>query len=251
MNEMLKSYIIPIEAYSYYILYTLSKVYENAYNVSIYQHIICFFFLILMIFLILIIYYDTIYKNADNIRRCRDIDITTKANENLDYPYLYNIYVINKNDVKNLLNNYVFYIQYNFVNNTTSINFNNNSNITSQVIFPYNDNDIDNEINTQAFYYYSLEKKYGYPIEHRISYPIDDKKDVMEKIYYINKNVITSENYTFIISRYDNKILLNDPSAYQLLNFVKKYGFNPDYTNLSPIYNIYYAIENNKNKLSI
>ena len=250
MNEMLKSYIIPIEAYSYYILYTLSKVSENAYNVSIYQHIICLFFLILMIFLILIIYYDTIYKNADNISRCRDIDITSKANENLDYPYVYNIYVIHKNDVKNLLNNYIFYIQYNFVNKKTSITFNNNSNIVSQVIFPYKDNDIDNEINTQAFYYYSLEVEHGYPIEHRKSYPIDNN-DEMEKIYYINKNVITSEDYTFIISRYDNKIILNDPSAYELLNFVKKYGYNPDYTNLSPIYNINYAIDNKKNKLSI
>ena len=45
MNEMLKSYIIPIEAYSYYILYTLSKVFENAYNVSIYQHIICYIYI--------------------------------------------------------------------------------------------------------------------------------------------------------------------------------------------------------------
>jgi hypothetical protein len=203
-----------------------------------------------MIFLILIIYYDTIYKNADNISRCSDIDITSKANENLDYPYVYNIYVIHKNDVKNLLNNYIFYIQYNFVNKKTSITFNNNSNIVSQVIFPYKDNDIDNEINTPAFYYYSLEEEYGYPIEHRISYPIHDK-DKMDKIYYINKNVITSEDYTFIISRYDNKIILNDPSAYELLNFVKKYGYNPDYTNLSPIYNINYAIDNKKNKLSI
>ena len=40
-------------------------------------------------------------------------------------------------------------------------------------------------------YYYSLSKEYGYPIEHRISYPIDNKEE-MEKIYYINKNVIIS-----------------------------------------------------------
>jgi hypothetical protein len=250
MNEMLKSYIIPIEAYSYYILYTLSKVSENAYNIDIYQHFICLFFLLLMIFLIIIIYYDTIYKIAKNTGRCRDIDITSKINENLEYPYIYNIYIVNKKDVKKLLNNYIFYIQYNFVNKNTRIFFNNNnSNIISPVIFPYKDNDIDNEINEQAFYYYDLEKEYGYPIEHKISYNIGNSNN--EKIYYINKNIITSEDYTFIISRYDNKIILDDPSASELLNFVKKYGYNPDDTNLSSIYNIYYAIDNKKNKLSI
>lgn len=236
---MLKSYIIPIEAYSYYILYTLSKVFENAYNVSIYQHIICLFFLILMIFLILIIYYDTIYKSAENNSRCRDIDITFKANENLDYPYVYNIYVILKNDVKNLLNNYIFYIKYDFIKKTTDINFNEKNNTISSVIFSYREND-ENKY-TYAFQYYDL---------------ADDnvKAITFDESYFINKKIITND-YTFIISRFDNKIILNDPLAYELLKFVKKCGCDDDddCANLFPIpiYNINYAIDNNKNRLFI
>ena len=87
-----------------------------------------------MIFLILIIYYDTIYREANNIKRCRDIELTTTINDSIDYPYVYNIYVIHKKDIKNVLKNYIFYIQYDFVNNNTLVNF--GSNIDTDVLIP-------------------------------------------------------------------------------------------------------------------
>ena len=239
MNELMKSYIIPIEAYSYYILYTLSTIGEHSYNITIYQHFICIFFILLMIFLILIIYYDTIYREANNIKRCRDIELTTTINDSIDYPYVYNIYVIHKKEIKNVLKNYIFYIQYDFVNNNTLVNF--GSNIDTDVLIPHRDNDIDNQLNEKAFYYYDLDVDFGHPIEH----------EYKGKMYYVNKDIISKDDYTFVVSRYDNKDILKDPSAYELLNFIKKYGFDSDFTNLAPIYNIKYAVDNKKNKLSI
>ena len=240
MNELMKSYIIPIEAYSFYILYTLANVGEHSYNITIYQHFICAFFILLVIFILLIIYYDTIYKAADNIKRCRDIDLTSKINENLDYPYVYNIYVTHKNDVKNVFKNYIFYIQYDFINKKTIINFGNK--INSDIINAYRYNDIEDELHKKAFYYYNLELDYGNPIIYT---------DELNKLFYFNKDIISGEDYKFIITRYDKTDILNDPSAYELLNFFKKYGFDNEYINLTPIYNIYYAIDNKKNKLSI
>ena len=188
MNELMKSYIIPIEAYSYYILYTLSTIGEHSYNITIYQHFICIFFILLMIFLILIIYYDTIDREANNIKRCRDIELTTTINDSIDYPYVYNIYVIHKKDIKNVLKNYIFYID-------------------TDVLIPHRDNDIDNQLNEKAFYYYDLDVDFGHPIEH----------EYKGKMYYVNKDIISKDDYTFVVSRYDNKDILKDPSAFLIL----------------------------------
>jgi len=240
MNELMKSYIIQIEAYSYYILYTLSIIGEHTYNITIYQHFICVFFILLTIFIILIIYYDTIYREANNVKRCRDIELTTTLNDGLDHPYVYNIYAVRKKDVKNVFKNYIFYIQYDFINNKTLVRF--GSNIDTNVVIPYRDNYEEEDLHKKAFYYYDLDVDFGHPIEHQHQ---------EGKFFYVNKDIIMSEDYTFIISRYDNKEIIKDPSAYELLNFVKKYGFDYEYTNLAPIHNIKYAIDNKKNKLSI
>lgn len=237
---MLKTYIIPIEAYSYYILYTLSNVGRHSYDITIYQHMICLVFILLTIFILLLMYYDTIYREANNIKRCRDIEKTTQINENLDYPYVYNIYIVREKDKKNVITNNIFYIQYDFVRNKTKVMFTNNSSI-GDFIFSYKNNDIDNELSKKAFYYYNLEEGYGQPLEYKTNMGT----------FYINKDMLLAEKFTFVIARYDNKMIDNDPSAYDLLNFVKKFGFNIDYSNLAPIYNIQYAIENRKNKLSI
>jgi len=166
-------------------------------------------------------------------------DFGCYSNDSIDYPYVYNIYVIHKKDIKNVLKNYIFYIQYDFVNNNTLVNF--GSNIDTDVLIPHRDNDIDNQLNEKAFYYYDLDVDFGHPIEH----------EYKGKMYYVNKDIISKDDYTFVVSRYDNKDILKDPSAYELLNFIKKYGFDSDFTNLAPIYNIKYAVDNKKNKLSI
>ena len=63
-DEILKIihvYISNFEAYSYYILYSLSNVSNNTYNMSFYQHAIIFIFIALVIFILIVIYYDVIY----------------------------------------------------------------------------------------------------------------------------------------------------------------------------------------------
>jgi hypothetical protein len=106
-------------------------------------------------------------------------------------------------------------------------------------------NDIDDSDNivNKAFHYYDLETERAL----RVEYKYNDRK------YYINKDMISGENYEFIIARYDNKLISEDPSAIDLLKFVKRFGYETEgeYTNMMAIYNIKYAIENKKNSLSI
>jgi len=239
----MKSFIVPIESASYYILYTLFNVSTYAYNASIYQHLICLIFIFLVIFIFIILYNDTIYREANNIKRCRDIELTTKINTALEYPYKYNIYIVLKDDVKNLLNNYIFYIQYDFVNNKSEVKFGNNKLAMNEIAILKNDNgDSDNIVN-KAFHYYNLDTERASRVEYKYN----------GRTYYINKDMISGENYEFIIARYDNKLISEDPSAIDLLKFVKRFGYESEeeYTNMMAIYNIKYAIENKTNKLSI
>ena len=239
----MKSFMLPIESASYYILYTLFNVSTYAYNTSIYQHLICFVFIFLVIFIFIILYNDTIYREANNIKRCRDIELTTKINDTLEYPYKYNIYIILKNDVKNLLNNYIFYIQYDFENKSTFVKFGNNQLVINEIAILKDDYvDSDNIVN-KAFHYYDLVNERASRVEYKFN----------GQTYYINKDMISGEDYQFIITRYDNKLISEDPSAIDLLKFVRNFGYNSEgeYTNMMPIYNIKYAIENKKNKLSI
>lgn len=241
----MKSYMIPIESASYYVLYTLFNVSTSTYNTSIYQHVICLVFIFLVVLIIIILYYDTVYREADNTKRCRDIDLTTKINKDLEYPYKYNIYVVHVDDVKNLLKNYIFYIQYDFEKVKSDVIFGNNTNALNQITFVESSGNIDSDyITNNAFNYYSLEMDRPARIEYM---PEDNKR------YYINKNIISGEDYKFIIARYDNKLISDDPSAFELLKFVKNFGYESEgeYTNTVPIFNIKYAIENNKNKISM
>jgi hypothetical protein len=145
--------------------------------------------------------------------------------------------------VKNLLNNYIFYIQYDFVNNKSEVKFGNNKLAMNEIAVLKNDIDDSDNIVNKAFHYYDLETERAL----RVEYKYNDRK------YYINKDMISGENYEFIIARYDNKLISEDPSAIDLLKFVKRFGYETEgeYTNMMAIYNIKYAIENKKNSLSI
>jgi hypothetical protein len=237
----MKSFIVPIESASYYILYTLFNVSTNAYNASIYQHLICLIFIFLVIFIAIILYNDTIYKEADNIKRCRYIDIITKINENRDNPYRYKIYIVKKEDVKKVSTNYIFYIDYDFDRKTSSVTFGNNHLVINEIGIPIDNGDSDTMVR-KAFQYYDLETQS--PL--RIEYTYAGNK------YYINKDLISGEDYEFIIEGFDKKSISDDPSAIELLKFVRSFGYNSEeeYTNMTPINNIEYAIVNKQNSLS-
>ena len=74
--------------------------------------------------------------------------------------------------------------------------------------------------------------------------------DNNDKSFYINKKIITGENYMYIVAESDNKKILKDKYAKRLSRFIRKYGFDNS-TELSPIYNILYALEHKKNSVTI
>ncbi len=238
--DILNIYILDFEAYSYYIFYSLSNVTNNTYNTSFYQHLFILIFIALVIFIIIVMYNDIIYRDASKIKRCKDIENATLINDNLEYPYKYNIYVINKNITDKSLSNFSFCLQYDFISNTTNVIFGEKDNINS-ITFSLND-ELENDDNlSPAFVYYNLSKSnFSY-----IKYI-----DSSNKTFYINKNLITNpKEYLFIITRYDNKIVGNDKAAYELLKFVKFGGYDKNSVNLSAIYNILYSIDNKKNSV--
>ncbi len=240
-DEILKIihvYISNFEAYSYYILYSLSNVSNNTYNMSFYQHAIIFIFIALVIFILIVIYYDVIYREASNIKRCKEIEDSAIINDKLDYPYRYNIYVVNKNKTDDTLSNFSFYFQYDFVSKNTNIVFGENINI-SDITFSLNDKPENEDNLLPAFVYYDLSTE---------NYKYVEYIDSSNKTFYINKNIITNpKEYVFIITRYDNKIVSNDKEAYELLKFIKYGGYDKNSVNLAAIYNILYSIDNKKN----
>lgn len=257
MFNILNVYISSFEAQSYYILYSLSKVTNNTYNMSVYQHLIILIFIALVIFILVVMYYDVIYREASKIKRCKEIEQAIEINDSLEYPYRYNVYLIKKNIVDKSLSNFSFCLQYDFVAKTTNVVFGEHINL-SNVIFHLQDEPEYNDNMSPAFVYYDLSKdNFAY-----IKYTDVDSdngqnnnnlsRDTFGKSFYINKNLITDpKEYIFIITRYDNKIVENDKQAYELLKFIKNAGFDRTSVNLSAIYNILYAIDNKKNSIAI
>ena len=136
-NEILNIinvYLSDFEARAYYILYSLSKVSNNTYNMSLYQHSLILIFIALVIFILIVMYYDVIYREASNIKRCKEIEQAIEINDSLEYPFRYNVYLIKKNIVDKSLSNFSFCLQYDFVSKTTNVIFGENRTV-SDIIF--------------------------------------------------------------------------------------------------------------------
>jgi len=258
-NEILNIiniYLSKFEAYSYYILYSLSNVSNNTYNVSLYQHFLILIFIALVIFILIVMYYDVIYREASNIKRCKEIEQAIEINDNIEYPFRYNVYLIKKNTVDKSLSNFSFCLQYDFVAKTTNVVFGENRTVSDIII---SQDKVENDDNlSPGFVYYNLATD-NYEYLKYTDIDSDNGKnkggasrDSLGKTFYINKNVITDpKEYIFVITRFDNKIVKNDKQAYELLKFVKNAGFDKTSVNLSAIYNILYSIDNKKNSVVI
>ena len=256
--NIINIYLSGFEAYSYYILYSLSKVSNNTFNVSLYQHFLILIFIALVIFILVVMYYDVIYREASNIKRCKEIEQAIEINDNLEYPFRYNVYLINKNTVDKSLSNFSFCLQYDFIAKTTNVVFGENRTVSDIII---SQDKVENDDNSSpGFVYYNLATD-NYEYLKYTDIDSDNGKnksggsasrDTLGKTFYVNKNVITDpKEYIFVITRYDNKIVGNDKQAYELLKFVKNAGFDKTSVNLSAIYNILYSIDNKKNSTVI
>jgi hypothetical protein len=203
-------------------------------KISYYQIFINILFLVIICGTLYILYRDYIYRIANKATRCTDINDIVNFNIDVNEDsYIYNIYIVHENNTKNILEDFVLKLEYNFVAEQTIFTLGKYNNILPVLFTP--DNNISKIGN--AFYIFDLEEKKKKYIDY---YEKENKV-----IYYINKKKIANKKYKyFVTSNTDKK--LNDDSSKQLAYFVRKFGYN-DNINLDPIYNILYAIENKKN----
>jgi hypothetical protein len=135
-------------------------------------------------------------------------------------------------------------LEYDFTREMTNIYFGKPENVNGLTFSDYVSETDSPNLNksrfSNAFSYFSLDKLDTNFLQY----------DNGEKLFYINKKIITDGNYLFIVATPDNKKILDDVYAKKLARFVKRFGFD-NTTELSPIYNILYAIEHNKNSATI
>jgi len=194
-------------------------------------------FIFIVIVILYIFYRDLVYRDASKIKRCREIEDTIQINKSYENPYVYRVYIIQKKLANDILNNYSICFEYNFIKEITNVYFGKPENVEGLIFSDYNS---DKSFLSNGFSYFSLEKLDTSFLQY----------DNGGKLFYINKKIITDDNYLYIVATPDNRKILDNVYAKKLAKFVKKFGF--DYTTeLSPIYNILYAIEHNKNSATI
>lgn len=244
VNNKLIEIVVSIETQINYIFYTLSLVNKNSYELPYYQHFLNILFIFIVIIILYVIYRDYIFRGAGLKSRCSEIEDTLAINKALDYPFNYNIYIVHKNFADSVLTKYSLCIRYDFVNEKTVIDFGRKEHL-NELLFAENVssnyNISDSSVLSLGFSYFDLDElqqKY-------INYT-----DENNKIFYFDKTRMTSDNYLYIITRYDDKRIVGDESANKLMKFVKSYGYD-NTKNLSPIYNLLYAIDNKKNSVII
>jgi len=242
--DALRKILINIEANAQYVFYTLSLVKNNTTNLTYYQHFINLLFIFIVVIIIYILYRDLVYRDASNIKRCREIEDTIEINKDYEKPYVYRIYIIEKSLSRDILNNFSICLEYDFINENTNVIFGKSENVKPFTFSDYVSETDSKNINksrfSNAFTYFNLDK-------------LDTEflmYDNGEKKLYINKKIITDVNYMYIVAESDNKKILNDKYTKRLSKFIRKYGFDNS-TELSPIYNILYAIEHKKNSVTI
>ena len=203
-------------------------------KVSNYQIIINVLFLLIIFGTFYVLYRDYIYRIANKMTRCSDINeiINMNINDN-DNSYIYNIYIAHVNNSNNVATDFVLKFEYNFMAEETKIIIG-QPKIISPVLFSPSDNI--SKMNS-AFYVFDLaEKKKKY---------VDYYDKETDKVFFIDRKKMATKKYKYYItSSLDEK--LTDDNSILLAQFIKKYGYN-DNINLDPIYNILYAIESKKN----
>lgn len=236
--------ILDLDTYVNYIYYTLALVNKNSYELPYYQHFINILFVFIVIIILYVIYRDYIFRRAGLKSRCSEIQDTLNINKVLDEPFNYNIYIVNKNYSDSILTNYSICMRYDFANEKTYIDYGKKEDL-NELLFSEivsKDNNIsDSSVLSLGFSYFDLDE-----LQQKYMQYTDNNS----KIFYLDKSRMTSENYIYVITTYDNKRITNDKSAADLLKFIKSYGYDNS-KNLSPIYNLLYAIDNKKNSVVI
>lgn len=244
LTNKISDIILSIDTYVNYIYYTLALVNKNSYELPYYQHFINILFIFIIIIIMYVIYRDYVFRKAGLKSRCSEIEDTININKALDEPFTYSIYIVKKNYSDKILTDYSLCLRYDFVNEKTFIDFGKNENLNELLFSETVSKDYnvsDSSVLSLGFSYFDLDELQQKYIQYT---------DNNNKIFFLDKTRMTSDNYIYVITRYDNKRIKNDKSASDLLKFIKSYGYDNS-KNLSPIYNLLYAIDNKKNSVII
>ena len=210
----------------------LSAIADN--KVSYYQLLINVLFVAIVLGILYVLYRDYIYRNANTMTRCTDINdiINFNINDN-DNSYTYIIYIVHVNNINNIIKDYIVKLEYHFLTEETKISFGEHK-IISPVLFSPSDN-VGKMSN--AFYIFDLaDKKKRY---------VDYYDKDSGKVFYLDRKKMATKKYKYYItSSFDEK--LTDDNSIRLANFIKRYGYN-DNISIDPVYSILYAIESKKN----
>ena len=210
----------------------LSAIADN--KVSYYQLFINVLFVAIVLGILYVLYRDYIYRNANAMTRCTDINdiINFNINDN-DNSYTYIIYIVHVNNINNIIKDYILKLEYHFLTEETKISLGEQK-IISPVLFSPSDN-VGKMSN--AFYIFDLaDKKKRY---------VDYYDKDSGKVFYLDRKKMATKKYKYYItSSFDEK--LTDANSIRLANFIKRYGYN-DNISIDPVYSILYAIESKKN----
>lgn len=238
LANVYSEYSLELENISEYSYNSILKSFANFISLSYYQHIINVLYIFIIIAILYILYRDIIYRNANNIKRCKTLKNNIDTNMDYNYPFVYNIYIIKKTKLNNLLEDYSVLFTYDFINQKTDFKFGDYKNIEEIIISSKN---ID-YINTNNFLYFDL--KYMEPKHLKLNKENDKNVDI-----YFDKARLTNDDYAYIVTTYDDKQLLakDDKNVKILGKFIRDFGYDV-YTPIAPIYDILYAVEYKKNK---
>ena len=93
LQDLYSYYSLELESISEYGYNSILKAFYNLSSVSYYQYFINIIFIILVFIILYILYRDIIYRNANNIKRCKILKNNINANMSYENPFVYNIYI--------------------------------------------------------------------------------------------------------------------------------------------------------------
>lgn len=218
-------------------LYMFSNIIIND-NLSYYELFLTILLLCFIIIMVIIMYWDYVYRSANKQTRCTKILDIIDVNQKNDNPFIYNVYIFNEDDVKDLLYQKVF-------SSTEKID-KSISDPLNNLLYNIVGNDITN-LKEKA----TICLQYNFNAKKTV---LQSHKDVAANttnsivFNYLDINDMSSKSINIIDSTYKVIVtsstdkVLNDDTSLQFAKFVKDYGKDIT-TNLAPIFNILNAYE--------
>lgn len=235
-----------VQFYYYTIQYQLYNVYKS--KIGYYDILFNFTFVFIVMILSIVLYWDSVYKNAKKISNCNNITKIIEENKVSKTPYIYNIIIINHDNISLSSHNFLIKIVYNFKSKTTKIQYGTDTGADNNVFNSMGpeydkilntvkmlENDSSNDENIKNKYLNNYNKLYDLITksdeidEKNLNVKLIDifddntnsiKNEIIEfiKIYDVEK----AEKAIKIFSNYNNKIYEDTSDIKKIKNYIKR-----------------------------